>query len=66
MEIKECKNCKFRTEYEDVKNRGNYIHICGGGSSIAEEGGAYELWEVSVFDAKDCLMFRPKETPNKL
>jgi hypothetical protein len=55
--MKKCSNCKHLTEYEEVKNRDHKIFICSGDGWEQAEDGAYELLEVSEFDAKDCFLF---------
>ena len=52
-----CASCKHRTEYEAVGNRDEKIFICSGNGWAEGDDGAYELMEVSNFEATDCLLF---------
>lgn len=58
MGKKECKNCKHRTEYVAVNNQDHKIYICDGDGWDETDDGAFDLMEVSGFDATDCMLFR--------
>jgi hypothetical protein len=57
MGKKDCSDCKHRTAYEAVKNRGHKIFICSADGWEEGEGGSFYLMEVSYFDTEECLWF---------
>lgn len=60
MGCKNCRNCHFMAEYQEVNNPESRLMICRG-ETWDEEGGMNTIQEVSDFDASECLMFSPKE-----